>query len=183
MEYPRLRWIDAHPFMNEGREMFIISDAEGIMENSLIVSKDILLIISLMDGSRSLRDIQADYMRIYGELLHMERLEEIVTAMDQSYLLFNENYKSRFADIKIEYEKDPVRRPALAGRSYPANRMDLLMALDEMFKAAPLGGQWGTGSNPCSPYRLHERHSCIPKNLSIFKAHKETPHCCFWYMS
>ena len=137
MENPRVRWIDAHPFVNEGREMIVISDTEGIMENSLVVSKDILFIISLMDGSRSLRDIQADYMRIYGELLYIERLEEIVAAMDQSYLLFNENYRSRCADLKMEYEKSPVRKPALAGRSYPANRMDLLMTLDEMFKAAP----------------------------------------------
>lgn len=175
MEYPRLRWIDAHPFMNEGREMFIISDAEGIMENSLIVSKDILLIISLMDGSRSLRDIQADYMRIYGELLHMERLEEIVTAMDQSYLLFNENYKSRFADIKIEYEKDPVRRPALAGRSYPANRMDLLMALDEMFKAAPLGGVNGELAAILAPHIDYMRGIHVYQKIYPYLRHTRKP--------
>jgi AmmeMemoRadiSam system protein B len=137
MEYPRVRWIDAHPFVNEGREMVVLNDVEGIMENSLVVSKDILFLISLMDGSHSLRDIQAEYMRIYGELLYMERLEEIVAAMDENYLLFNDNYQSRYADLKMEYEKNPVRKPALAGRSYPANRMDLLMALDEMFKAVP----------------------------------------------
>jgi len=137
MENPKVRWIDAHPFVNEGREMAVISDAEGIMENSLVVSKDILFIISLMDGSRSLRDIQADYMRMFGQLLFIERLEEIVAAMDQNYLLFNENFRSRCADLKVEYEKNPVRSPALAGRSYPANRMDLLMALDEIFKNAP----------------------------------------------
>jgi MEMO1 family protein len=137
MEYPRVRWIDAHPFINEGREMVLLNDDEGIMENSLVVSKDILFLISLMDGSRSLRDIQAEYMRIYGELLYMERLEEIIAAMDQNYLLFNDNYKSHCANLKMEYEKNPVRKPALAGRSYPANRMDLLMALDEMFKTVP----------------------------------------------
>jgi AmmeMemoRadiSam system protein B len=144
MDKPRIRWIDAHPFVNEGREMVAISDAEGIMENSLVVSKDVLFIISLMDGSRSLRDIQADYMRMHGQLLYMEHLEEIVTAMDQNYLLFNENYRSRCSTLKMEYDKSSVRRPALAGRSYPANRMDLLMALDEMFRTASkkeIGGE------------------------------------------
>jgi len=91
MEYPRVRWIEAHPFKNEGREMVLLNDVEGIMENSLIVSQDILFIVSLMDGSRSLRDIQAEYMKTCGELLYMERLEEIDAAMDKSYLLFNEN--------------------------------------------------------------------------------------------
>jgi hypothetical protein len=137
MEFPKIRWIDAHPFIDEGREMVLLNDAEGIMEGSLIVSKNILFIISLMDGSRSLREIQAEYVRNSGELLYMERLEEIVAAMDQNYLLLSENYRSRLASLKQDYEQTPVRRPALAGRSYPANRMDLLVSLDEMFKATP----------------------------------------------
>lgn len=136
MENPRVRWIDAHPFVNEGKEMVIIRDAEGIMENSLVVSKDILFIISLMDGSRSLRDIQVDYMRMFGQLLYMEHIEEVIDAMDQNYLLLNENYRSHCAELKMEYENSPSRKPALAGRSYPANRMDLLVALDEMFKSS-----------------------------------------------
>ena len=137
MDYPRVRWIDAHPFVSEGKEMILLNDVEGIMENSLIVSKDILFLISLMDGSHSLRDIQAEYMRTYGEFLYMERLKEIVAAMDESCLLFNETYNSRLAHLKMEYENLPVRKSALAGRSYPVSRMDLITALDEMFKTAP----------------------------------------------
>lgn len=117
--------------------MVIVSDVEGIMENSLVVSKDVLFIISLMDGTRTLRDIQVDYMRMSGQLLYMERIEEIVAAMDQNYLLLNENFNSRCTAIKMEYENSPVRKAALAGRSYPANRMDLIMSLDEMFKSSP----------------------------------------------
>lgn len=132
-----MRWIDAHPFVDRGNEMILINDVEGIMENSLIVSKDVFFLMSLMDGSRSLRDIQVEYMRIYGELLYMERLEEIVDTMDQNYLLLNENYRLRLTHLKMEYEYSSVRKPALAGRSYPANRMELIMALDEMFKTSP----------------------------------------------
>ncbi len=40
MDYPRVRWIDAHPFVSEGEEMVLLNDVEGIVENSLIVSKD-----------------------------------------------------------------------------------------------------------------------------------------------
>jgi len=137
MDYPRVRWIDAHPFVSEGKEMILLNDVEGIMENSLIVSKDILFLISLMDGYHSLRDIQAEYMRTYGELLYMERLKEIIAAMDESCLLFNETYSARLAHLKMEYENLPVRKSALAGRSYPVSRMDLITALDEMFKTAP----------------------------------------------
>jgi len=136
MENPRIRWLQAYPVMNEGKEMIVLSDDEGIVENSFVVSKDVLFLISLMDGTRSLRDIQAEYVRAHGQLIYLERLEEIVTAMDSNFLLLNDNYKSRLASLKMEYENSPVRKSALAGRSYPENRMDLLMQLDEMFKTA-----------------------------------------------
>ncbi|OPY75037.1 MAG: hypothetical protein A4E65_03638 [Syntrophorhabdus sp. PtaU1.Bin153] len=114
--------------------MVVLTDDEGIVENSFVVSKDVLFVISLMDGTRSLRDIQAEYMRTHGQLIYLERLEEIVTAMDNNFLLFNDNYKSHLTRLKTEYENSPVRRSSLAGKSYPENRMDLLIQLDEMFK-------------------------------------------------
>jgi hypothetical protein len=155
--------------------MAVISDAEGIMENSLVVSKDILYIISLMDGSRSLRDIQADYMRMFGQLLYIERLEEIVTAMDQNYLLFNENYRSHCADLMMEYEKSPVRSPALAGRSYPASRMDLLMALDEMFRAAPKKTLNGELQAILAPHIDYMRGNNVYQNIYPYLQYSTKP--------
>lgn len=161
--------------MNEGREMVLLSDAEGIMENSLIVSKDILFLISLMDGSLSLRDIQAEYMRKHGELLYVERIEEIVAAMDQNYLLFNENYRSRLANLKIDYEEIPVRKPALAGRSYPANRMDLLATLDEMFKAAPEKKNHGELAAIIAPHIDYARGINVYRVIYPYLRHTDKP--------
>lgn len=135
MTHPRVRWLEAHPIVNEGKEMVLLHDSEGIVENAVVVSRDVLFLVSLMDGSRSLRDIQTEYMRAYGELIYLERLEEIVAAMDQNFLLFNDRYTARLAHLQAEYEGDPVRKPYLAGKSYPASRMDLLAFLDDVFKS------------------------------------------------
>jgi len=122
MEFPKIRWIDAHPFIDEGREMVLLNDAEGIMEGSLIVSKNILFIISLMDGSRSLREIQAEYVRNSGELLYMERLEEIVAAMDQNYLLLSENYRSRLASFKAGLRTNPCKKACPCWQELPGQQ-------------------------------------------------------------
>jgi len=175
MEYPKVRWIDAHPFVSEGREMVLLSDVEGVMEDSLVVSKDVLLLISLMDGTRSLRDIQAEYMRICGELLYMERLEEIVVAMDQNCLLLNETYRSRLAHLKRNYENSPVRRPALAGKSYPANRMDLIMALDEMFKNAPTTIPRGEIRAILAPHIDYSRGINVYRQVYPYLKHTDKP--------
>ncbi|MCX8021467.1 MAG: AmmeMemoRadiSam system protein B [Syntrophorhabdaceae bacterium] len=133
MEKPKVRYIEVHPIIQEGKEMVILVDREGIGEHSLVVSKDALFLISLMDGKRSLRDIQVDYMREFGHLLYMEQIEQLVDMMDKNYFLFSENYERRKAELKKRYEEEGIRRPYLAGKSYPENRMELIVYLDEMF--------------------------------------------------
>jgi len=143
MNFPRTRYIEAHPFKQEGKELVLLKDAEGIMENPLIVSKDLVFLLSLMDGTRSLRDIQTEYTKTFGKLLHIEHIQQLVEDMDKNLLLFSENFKQHLAALKKTYENDPVRKPYHAGKSYQANRMELLAFLDEMFrtekKEAPKG--------------------------------------------
>jgi MEMO1 family protein len=131
---PKLRWVEAVPFVKDGQEMVILTDSEGIMDQSLAVSKDVVFLLSLMDGTRTLRDIQADYMRNFGTLMYLEQLEELVGKLDAHLFLDNERYAAFAAKIRDEYESAPVRASCCAGRSYPAGKMELLMFLDEMFK-------------------------------------------------
>jgi MEMO1 family protein len=134
VDKPKLRWVEAMPFVKEGQEMVILSDSEGIMEQSLVVSKDVVFLLSLMDGTRTLRDIQADYMRNFGTLMYLEQVEDLIEKLDANLLLDNERYASFAAKIRGEYENTPVRASCCAGRSYPVNKMELLMFLDEMFR-------------------------------------------------
>ncbi|HBE44195.1 MAG TPA: AmmeMemoRadiSam system protein B [Deltaproteobacteria bacterium] len=134
MEKPKMRLVEALPFIQDGKEMVLLRDPEGITEHSLVISRDVAFLLSLMDGTRTLRDIQVEYMRAFGELLYIERIQEFVETMDEHLLLFNEHYEKHVARLKMEYEGTEVRKPFLAGKSYSANRMELLMFLDEMFK-------------------------------------------------
>ncbi|HOJ42891.1 MAG TPA: AmmeMemoRadiSam system protein B [Syntrophorhabdaceae bacterium] len=135
MDKPQIRYIDAHPFEKEGQQLFIVSDPEGIMEESLVITRDVAFIISMMDGRHTLRDIQAEYMRVFGQLIYMEDLEGIVDTLDKKYLLYNDRYRAYLETLKEAYEKEKIRPAHLAGKSYPANRMDLIMYLDSVFKS------------------------------------------------
>lgn len=134
MENPRLRWVEAHPIVQDGKELILIRDMEGITENTLIVPREVAFMISLMDGTRALRDIQTEYMRVSGELVYLEHIQGLVDALDSHLLLFNEHYMDCLAKMREEYAKTPVREPFLAGKSYTANRMELITFLDEMFR-------------------------------------------------
>lgn len=161
--------------MHEGKEMILLNDSEGIAENPLVVSKDVLFLISLMDGSRSLRDIQTEYMRAHGELIYLDRLEEIVAAMDQNCLLFSDTYAARLARLQAEYDQDTVRKPYLAGKSYPDNRMDLLVFLDSMFKSADHRAVQGDITAVLAPHMDYTRGFDVYKNTYPFLRHLEKP--------
>jgi MEMO1 family protein len=157
MDFPRIRYIEAHPFKQDKEELVLLKDAEGIMENPLVVSKGLVFLISLMDGTRSLRDIQAEYMRASGELLYIEHIQQLVEDMDKNLLLFSENFKQHLAGLKEAYENDPVRKPYHAGKSYQANRMELLAFLDEMFRTEKQGRSKGRITGVLAPHIDYER--------------------------
>jgi MEMO1 family protein len=175
MENPKIRYIEAHPFQQEGKEMILLRDAEGIIESSLVVSRDVVFLISLMDGTRSLRDIQAEYAKRTGQLVYMEHLEQLVGAMDKHLLLLNDNYRSHVKALKEEYEKNPVRKACLAGKSYQANRMELLLFLDEMFKDGGEKTPKGKVAGILAPHIDYDRGSKVYRETYPYLKNEDKP--------
>ena len=168
MENPKVRWIEAVPFVQEGKELIVLRDTEGITENALVVSREIAFMISLMDGSRTVRDIQVDFMRAAGELVYIEKIQELIDTMDSHLLLFNEHYRNHYARLREDYENAPVRKAFLAGKSYSANRMELLSFLDEMLKKETNGTIQGEITGIVAP------HIDYPRGMEVYK--KTYPH-------
>jgi AmmeMemoRadiSam system protein B len=168
MENPKVRWIEAVPFVQEGKELIVLRDTEGITENALVVSREIAFMISLMDGSRTVRDIQVDYMRAAGELVYIEKIQELVDTMDSHLLLLNEHYRNHYARLREDYENTPVRKAFLAGKSYSANRMELLNFLDEMLIKETNRSIPGEIAGIVAP------HIDYPRGMKVYK--KTYPH-------
>lgn len=121
-----------YPVTQDGREMIMLRDGEGIVEEALLVSKETAYIISLMDGTRSILDIQSEFMRASGQLIYTEKIQELAQALDSHLFLKSDKYHKHYRTLRQTYEQLTVRPPFLAGKSYPANRMELLAFLDEM---------------------------------------------------
>ncbi len=78
MDYPKMRRIDAFPFETSGQKVIALRDPARLDDKVVVVSYPVFFVVSLFDGTRSLNDIKAEYMRRYGEMLYTERLEEII---------------------------------------------------------------------------------------------------------
>ena len=168
MENPKVRWVEIIPFVQEGKELIVLRDTEGITENTLVVSREIAFMISLMDGSRTVREIQVDFMRAAGELVYIEKIQELIDTMDSHLLLLNENYRNHYTKLREAYEKSPVRKAFLAGKSYSANKMELLTFLDGMLKEETDGTIQGEITGVIAP------HIDYPRGMEVYK--KTYPH-------
>ena len=99
-ENPKVRWLDVVRTVHEGNEVFVLRDPEGITDRSLLVSRDILLLISLMDGTRSAKDIRADCAKVAGLIVDVDRIASVVAALDDCFLLMNRKYEEHIRRLE-----------------------------------------------------------------------------------
>lgn len=124
---PRIRPIEAFPAQMSGTEMIGIKDATGICPEVVFVSAETFFLIRLMDGTNTLRDLQAAYMRQYGSLLYTDKIEALIEQLNSRYLLDNQNFEDYLRQLREDFKKSETRGAAFAGKGYEANP-DLLKA-------------------------------------------------------
>ena len=120
-ERPRIRPIEALPFEEKGERIFLLRDPLGYSDQTIGLSVPAALIVSLCDGTRTLRDLQADFARATGEILFTEVLKGLLEKLDAAFFLDSDRYAARRREVEEAYANAPVRAAAHAGASYPAD--------------------------------------------------------------
>jgi AmmeMemoRadiSam system protein B len=86
-----------------------------------------------MDGANSVVDIQAAYMRQFGDMLFRENIETVVQQLDSHLFLENENSRNRMEQLIAEFRNQPSRPAFHAGISYEADPEKLQAQLKSFF--------------------------------------------------
>ena len=133
MDYPKLRKIDAFPFETSGQKVIALRDPTRLDDKVLVVSYPVFFVVSLFDGTRSLNEIKAEYMRRYGEILYTERLDEIISYLDEQYLLESERYAQYHQKLVEEFRLAEKRISVFAGKSYESDPEKLHHQIEEFF--------------------------------------------------
>ena len=113
--------------------MVLLRDTEGIAEPPIIVSHEAARLLSLMDGTRTVEEIKGAYLSAFGGVLEIAQIREFVEALDAHLFLASERFAGHFTMLQDEYDKAAIRKPYLAGKSYPDEVHGLTALLDEMF--------------------------------------------------
>jgi AmmeMemoRadiSam system protein B len=148
---PRLRRdIEAFPVERDGQQMIGVRDPAGYTPSVLVFTRQLVELVSLFDGKRSIADIQAVIMRRYGELVRSEEIEEIQETLDQHGFLDSARLAERRRAVDAQFLSAPVRPAAHAGGAYAGEPAELRRAIDGFFDP-PAGPGAVRESAPAGP--------------------------------
>jgi len=138
MERPRVRFLDVQPYGDK----FILRDPYGLSP-PLIISQHLLLLMSLMDGTRDESDIKAEFFKRTGSLLSSEDYASVLKMLDENLLLLSDRFEKALRDLKDKMLSAKVLKPFHAGEAYPSDPKELERfidsSLDSSEKESPTG--------------------------------------------
>ena len=138
MDYPKLRPLEAIPGEVGGEQVVCLRDPHHFSDRVLILPHPLFFIVSLFDGRHSILDMQAAFVRRYGELLFREKLDELIRELVSAHFLEGEVFEHYRAQLEADFARSPIRRAALAGKGYEADP-ELLRAQIDTFFSPPEG--------------------------------------------
>lgn len=178
-EYPKLRDLEIFPLQAEGKRLVGFRDPLRLVENIVVLPQELLFIVSLFDGNHSIRDIQAEHLRLSGEMLFNDQILELAQSLDQHYLLDTPRFHAYRRSLEERFRSEAVRTPILAGGAYEADPEKLRQEIAGHFTQKE-----GPGSLPHPPCIPTPLKGCIVPHIDFLRggpcyawAYKEAAGC------
>ncbi|MGQ9646860.1 MAG: AmmeMemoRadiSam system protein B [Thermodesulfobacteriota bacterium] len=118
MDFPKLRNVNVFPVEVSGQTLVCLQDPQNVSESALFLTPPVYFIVSLLDGQHSLLDIQAAYMRRFGEILYSEKIQEVIEQLDQALFLEGERFQEALRRAEERFKAAAFREAGFAGKSY-----------------------------------------------------------------
>ena len=136
-ERPKIREdLDFFPVQSAGATVIMIRDGLGLVEEGKGISPELYKVMTMLDGTRSLRDVQLDLIRQQGgRLISIEEVEALLAKLDSSYLLDSQRYKEAIKEIIADFSAQKIRYCSHAGLSYPKEKEELRERLETIVAA------------------------------------------------
>ena len=143
---PLRRDLEYFPVQLQGRQLILIRDPLGLVQEGKAVEIPLYQLMVLLDGTTTIRDLQMALMRQRGGMLvSSDEVNDVIAHLDDSFLLESEKLKEARNRLLEEFASRRVRSSSHSGRAYPADPGELKRKLDEILSLQPdsqgLGGK------------------------------------------
>ena len=155
---PRVRPLEAIPVELENRRAVILRDPWRFVTETLTVSPPVYALLSLMDGTRSVFDVQRDFREHFKGRVAASDVERLVAELDEHYLLETERFEGLRRRVLEEFRACPTRPAAHAGTAYEGSPDALRAQLDACWQSACSQSADESGGN-ATPSLAGEGHA------------------------
>lgn len=134
---PRLRTdLEYVPVTHRGRRGLLIRDPLELSPGPILVQGKGLTLLSLIDGRRSLSDIQVALVRLgNGVFVPAEEVAGLVSELEEAGILESPRIEEKRRRLIEDYSGLKVRPACLAGRAYPGDRRELEELIDGILES------------------------------------------------
>jgi MEMO1 family protein len=150
MEYPKIRAVEAFPVEQQNQTLICLRDPSGLAPEPIMLGMGAYFIVTLCDGRMSVKDIQAAFAKRFGEMIPLEKLDELIEALDRAYFLDSPAFHERERRVREEFLASPDRPAALAGLCYEKDPAKLRLELAAFFDPPEGPGRVPTRKNSTS---------------------------------
>jgi AmmeMemoRadiSam system protein B len=133
-ENPKARRdLEFFPAQSGNQTLIVIKDRLGLVQEGNAINPELYKLLSVLDGSQSVRDIQVELMRQQGgRLVSTEEVEALLNQLDSSYLLDSPRYREARMELVNRFSAQKVRYCSHAGLSYPKEQQALRKRLEDI---------------------------------------------------
>ncbi|MFB3886660.1 MAG: AmmeMemoRadiSam system protein B [Thermodesulfobacteriota bacterium] len=117
-----------------GQRLLCLQDPLNISEKALFLPPPVHFVVSLFDGRHSILDIQTEWMRRFGEFLFTEKIEEIISQLEENLFLEGDRFQEALRQKEERFRRAPVREATFAGKSYEREPQSLRAQLEGYFR-------------------------------------------------
>lgn len=136
-KYPSVRPLETVPTRVDGKNGILVRDPLGIAAESLFLPVEMYFLIAHMDGTREVVDLQAEYMRHFGDLIPSDQIKDLIALFSDHYMLDDSRYRERRKALERKYMAGADRPPSHAGSAYPDDKARLRDFLDDVLQSDP----------------------------------------------
>ena len=153
-ELPKIRPLMVFPLSSpDGGAGICLRDPEGFSDATLVINHATYLMMTLMDGTRDVHDIQADFMRQTNAMVPSEQIIDLIAKLNQYLFLDDKAFRLQRKRIEESFLHASVRPAAHSGTAYPQTAEELstfLMGFFNILKEP--GHQDGAVSGIIAPH-------------------------------
>lgn len=143
------RFVDVQQILHKGEPMMLIRDPEGLLEEPILISLPMFIVLSMLDGERDIQGVQAELTRLSGgQIIPTDDISQIVDALDECFLLHNERSMVKRREILRHWNDQPTRPASHAGAAYPGEAGECRTFFDELFHGLARDHEAAGGRHP-----------------------------------